>query len=1128
MTLLSCSDVGFDIPDSEKRVYFKFIKEAFEDLDEIAEVSAVLKLVARSKFIRVVFDFRRESVGNLDALTSNKARGTSYFKSGHVYLGAKGLLEQQTKFEVLGTLAHELTHYAMQLVYENNCRPYSEYDQERTLEFQTVSLLSEFHKTEEPKIFYVFNYPEDQHHAELIVRVPHLLAMYKCDEISRDHCTDVFKELFEFFRTKTLVDLENELPLMLAKRETFELNAWLGVIQPLLDSSITLKAELLNVDVDASKEILLVLTNCVKLTVKAIHQQLERDLKSRVQNFYLFARPSTIESENLRTSVGKTLNLPTKPTIVFECDDDAPLDQLLTVVNALKATERVIFVTKNLSDNRFDEAKFRIVNVKHIWEDFIPSAQNELWKYKVNFQGEQLDLCEVMKFPSGAIANIPFCDLLGHRLKISYPLRFSDIDFYVERKFVTQSGQELNFDLLRSNQIVLVADDPGAGKTTTFKMLSEQLKKKFPLSWVGYVDLKQFIDSYEEAKDRNSLSVVDISTFFAEEFFNLGKFDSEIFKQLFTDDRVILLLDGIDEICPNYKAFIQLLLKTIKNSTNNQLWISTRPHLAKELSFELAEEVFHLKPFSPREQRNFYVDFYGHKGVPSDSIDRYVDGIEKLMNFLSKNRLFWSTITNDIVSNPLFMRIAAEIYNDDIMQSSKNGKCLTLCNLFLMYERFIEKKFSVWIHKGRLSLTDQLVIHRGSESITRCHLRIALEKIFNESKVSALIEDTNLTKEQIVRVGLTTHNGLELQFVHRTFAEFFVADFIFKEIFCREHFPSRKSRSRREKRTIMRLFVRVLSSPEFQMIRAFLGNAFELVKHKQDPKRFAKLAFLFKRSSIRLERDQMLSVAVEDGCVNLTSLILKFSVANKCALITMMNKKERNLENVLVNAIKLHRANVETIKNLWEVSKPVYDAKIIKKVLLSASVDGESLFCVLAASSEPKLLQFYLEETKLICHEDEFRDFLADKSAFEMTLKCNKNENFVRIVWSFYNEVFDVQSLRELLQQIISPAFTSFRIIMENEVKVFREFWKILQENFYEAELKKLLLDDLDGRTILHQIAECPLNENVLKQFLSLLEETLTSEELQRLVLSGIDVNLETVDRNLVDFMNDFVDIRHH
>lgn len=1105
MTLLAHSDVGFDATDSETRGYFKYITDAFEVLNKIEEISAIFKIVAESKFFRIVFDFNRHTCNNIDPTTCRKTKGTSYFKSGYVYIGAKALLAEEEKHEVLGTLAHELTHYAMQLVYENNCKPYRPCDVARLKEFQTISLLCEFVKEKESKIFYVFNYPEAHQHAELIVRVPQLLAVYARNAEKLNSICNTYRELFEFFRDKTFVDLRNEHSLMMPKRETAELNDYLGVVQPMVNSDITLDVKTLNLDMNATDRILLVITNCIRLTIKAIHQQLERDMKVKVENFFLFARPSALENEKMKVLLLKAFNLPTRPTIVFECEDEIQLGELKEIAAIFKATERIIFVVKAAGDDRrLDAAEYQKVYTKHSWLELPESTQNVLWKYKVNFQGAELLLRDLVVFPSRPYEDFPFCDLLRLKLKVSAMPKFKDIDFFMERKFSSQSLEDFSFEsiskLAKSRKIILISDDPGAGKTTTFKTFALKLKADNPSHWVSYVDLKQFISEFEQNENFAFKEPSDVAYFIGDKMFKLEGFELEVFCQLFSEDRVILLFDGIDEICPNFKGLTLRLLEAAQSLTKNQLWISTRPHVANDLSEALGQEFFHMKPFTQVEQRSFYRQFFENRNIEMFDLNRNIAGIEKLMNFLSKNRLFWSPITGDISTNPLFMRITAEIYDDDVMHESSKGKCLTLCNLYLMYDRFIERKFSLWmLDKGRLSLSDQLEMHRGSKSIFRAHLRIALERTFNDSRLKALVEESSLTLEQILRVGLVNQTGCELQFIHRTFAEFFVADFLFKRIFCHEVHLKRVSRN--EKRLVMRLFVRVLSSNEFQMIRAFLGNALELLKGKRDAKKFTKLAKLYRNESKRVEREKMLSVAVADGCVNLTTLLLEFQITSQNAIVKLMHKKKRSLNNVLVNSIEVHRTQFETVKSLWSAALNVYSRRDVKSFLMKANPLGKTLLHITAFCEERELVEFLLNEIKLAADVKELRGFLLlldcnGQNALAIALKYNKHVETFQLIWETYCQVLSDHEQKAILREMTTN-FATLRDIAFNSREIFTAFVIILEEKFTKIENKKWLTQSDDfGMTILHWLMIWKF-ENVSQCFNELLKRMLSSDELE-------------------------------
>jgi hypothetical protein len=64
----------------------------------------------------------------------------------------------------------------------------------------------------------------------------------------------------------------------------------------------------------------------------------------------------------------------------------------------------------------------------------------------------------------------------------------------------------------------------------------------------------------------------------------------ELFKKCCNEKqkvRKILMLDGFDEISPKYKKTVIGLLQALRQTAVEQLWVTTRPHLRKELEDKL-------------------------------------------------------------------------------------------------------------------------------------------------------------------------------------------------------------------------------------------------------------------------------------------------------------------------------------------------------------------------------------------------------------------------------------------------------------------------------------------------------------------------------------------------------------
>lgn len=195
------SFVGFNRDEIRTRLFL--IIKAFKFLDEIPQLQLLLKLVSNSTF-EFFFDFNRD----LSDPTFDFYFDEKLFKSGLIYVAAKAFLDTERQSEAFGILAHELTHFAMYLTYKNNARPYAEVDSPT---FHDVFVECLQNSALEKNVKKVFDYDVLQQHAELIVRVPQILAQYYN---FKNHITVFrrgFSKLFEYFEGNVLIKINTIL-----------------------------------------------------------------------------------------------------------------------------------------------------------------------------------------------------------------------------------------------------------------------------------------------------------------------------------------------------------------------------------------------------------------------------------------------------------------------------------------------------------------------------------------------------------------------------------------------------------------------------------------------------------------------------------------------------------------------------------------------------------------------------------------------------------------------------------------------------------------------------------------------------------------------------------------------------
>lgn len=293
--------------DTDRQSYQSLITKAFDDLNSLESVEPILKVASTGADLQIVFDFNHGSVDNLDPSKDPNVRGTTYPSEHLIYIGAKNISEDSG---VLGTLAHELCHYAMELLYHNNCKPYRESEKNRR-DFDGIVSACETNRDWEDLINTVYDVPPDKMHAELIVRVPHLAAVYMYDESKFSAMRENFRELFNFYGEKVLVDLKREYPLLEARKELFDAceaqATWKNTEIELSPIGLSI------IDIKACDKVSHIASNCPQITMRAIFQKFSNS------GSYIFASLKVILNEENFQLAWKALQLCSEPILIVDC-----------------------------------------------------------------------------------------------------------------------------------------------------------------------------------------------------------------------------------------------------------------------------------------------------------------------------------------------------------------------------------------------------------------------------------------------------------------------------------------------------------------------------------------------------------------------------------------------------------------------------------------------------------------------------------------------------------------------------------------------------------------------------------------------------------------------------------------
>ena len=294
---------------------------------------------------------------------------------------------------------------------------------------------------------------------------------------------------------------------------------------------------------------------------------------------------------------------------------------------------------------------------------------------KVNFQGIEMKFKEFLPENSQSLKELPLNILITKNyLSISNKIE-NDTKYYVRRKFIDSTArcnrwdQERNeyvdeydkpiktFDEIAETEIIkviLLADEPKAGKTSTFKSIATRLKAKFVDKWIVFIDHKHHADVYRTCKSVEC-NQQKLSSFISQDVLQLIEFEQKIFEEFFIEGRVIVLL----EMNVFYQEILDFAVR-LKELSQNQLWIATWPQHANKLELAFHTKSFKLVPFDDENRREFFENFLNSKGITEkEEVESKIKELESFLQLHNKEDNFPCDI-------PLMVRMIAEVYENSL------------------------------------------------------------------------------------------------------------------------------------------------------------------------------------------------------------------------------------------------------------------------------------------------------------------------------------------------------------------------------------------------------------------------------------------------------------------------------
>ncbi|XP_023311977.1 uncharacterized protein LOC111692293 [Anoplophora glabripennis] len=599
--------------------------------------------------------------------------------------------------------------------------------------------------------------------------------------------------------------------------------------------------------------------------------------------------------------------------------------------------KKVILVTE--SDDKLDQlfglgqSDSEVIFGSGTFDDLSEETRESLLnKRNIVFQGTDLSLGELI--PMGETedfekaANLILQRLISNeKVTVGTPvigLDESICPLYINRIFKrnieNMEDEEANvfysedniFDV--SEKIVLIADAAGMGKTTVLTNSAAIIKDRHPHLWVIKIELNDFSGILKDSLKRKKKTIHVLDLLNSKDATRLiNKIENFVFAM---KRKVVLMLDGVDEISPDYTDLIISLLLQCQEAFNfAKVFVTTRPHMVEDLKEKLQVALFTLEPFTEENQMYFLTRYWTHhlnlkEDTDKRKCEKYVKALVNRMSLTDLN----NGIEDHFAAIPLQLRMMAEIFQESMAsdqvldwqgckeylhEDEEEPKLPKKMNLVKLYDLFIDKKRDIFIDKenpnGHTAATQAL-----TDQFDEClayNRKLALQIVLDERECELFSFYETVTDMEILalKIGIVQKSNnkfnfihdneftyMKIDFIHRTLAEYFVAESIARELQCENQ------SAEFQKFLIEEVFV----ARGYNVVLTFLDNFLQKIIDSLPSTVFQKYQSGSSKVRIWMHNVNLIHQLAKNGFVAVLRLILK------CTNFTIIRDKEVDLSNI--------------------------------------------------------------------------------------------------------------------------------------------------------------------------------------------------------------------------------------
>ncbi|KAI2795582.1 hypothetical protein BLOT_016629 [Blomia tropicalis] len=584
---------------------------------------------------------------------------------------------------------------------------------------------------------------------------------------------------------------------------------------------------------------------------------------------------------------------------------------------------------------------------------------------------------------------------------------------------------------IKDKQTIILADDPGMGKSTTLVQLYYSKLKYNNINviesnWIIHVNLRDHIQTIKSCFCDDKFNIDIFVEFLSKIDLKLSnKISQKLLKYTVNNCAHMSLLisfDGFDELQDSKdRSKIIELLKFLRNKTKVKIWITTRMHYCNDLENALSTIAIKFSPMDKQSIKLFIVEYLKARLslILDYQVYKSIFVVEKssfkLINefteqFLNKMESLFKGDISRFIGTPLQLHLllGAKGFIDNFVQWTYNTEQLfnfdymgkDICSV---YEHFIDNKFDI-LFKKMSNLPDVVQLSLRTQIMDYC-VELATESLFSlESNKNKTLK----FKEIFLSLGFIQLNQEEkLKFIHQTFEEYYASEKCIDWIEQNDEFEISTKK--------IEFVLNVLKNENNKVIRSFIN--IKLNRFKNNTVKILDKVYKQYGTIINKELNQInsiilmnqkgysvLDLAAEEGNLNIVNFLITSCKKFENELFKKLVFNKKNERKMTALHIAVYYNNVEVFNELIALFDYVENAFF--EMIGDKDIEGNSIFHLAAKYNNVKIIErlillFENNKNKLI-------EWIKDKnkdgdSILHLAAKLRNAEIIERLIPLFDN-----------------------------------------------------------------------------------------------------------------------------